>query len=370
MPSFNRGGLILLTIMNRKKLIESLKIVSLGVAQGNAMPVLSCVGINIWDGVVHLFTNNGLGTEVHTKFTAQKAKGMAAAVDFNKLFSLVYKIDADEIDLSLDDDNIVIKKKGGKYKIPAFDIDEMPISPTIEEGVEVSGSIDASSDLFKVAISFVAKKDHPSQAITCISFDGGAVTSVDGYALSSSTMDIGSIECLLSQETCAMLTKIGGVFDVRMSGDLIEFSSRNTVIFSRSLELTFPQWRAVIPQGIEKYWTVEPSLIVSKIETLLAVSDKEYHKMIMILKSNGSIKFIAGDLDFNLSGIEEFTDKSVDFDVKVAVDASKLLKFLSSIPSDIVKIGFHDDKSQRLKFESRGHVGMLVGLAEDLSKYE
>lgn len=187
--------------------------------------------------------------------------------------------DTDEIALTLENDNLVLKTKKSKLLVKCLPAEDFPTLPTVQEGT--SFSIDA-----KVLVQGI-KAVHFAAAVSDIKPEIGAIyiytdaehmifVATDSFRLAEKKVKVKHVpeinQLLIPFKNIADIVRIieviGGEVRVEFTKNLISFSGGGIFLTSRLVDGVFPDYRQIIP----KEWKTQCVLLKQDLSNTLRLS--------------------------------------------------------------------------------------------------
>lgn len=345
---------------------KALKTVSKAVAAKSTLPALEGVLIEALDNKV-IFTGYNLEIAIKTVVDEVNVKEEGTAVvPFHMLDAIVNKAAAPEIDFSTSSNNAKVTVKSGKstHKIVTFSVDEYPELPKFDTMQEIVVDGEVITEAVQHT-SYACSTDNSKPIYTgsLFEFEPGVLTVVasDGYRVAIKRVEIANKDVT----TSVVIPRKAQNEVVRLLSDdevkiligqrHLAFKSENVTIFTRILEGSFMNYKAVIPNkdGITTTITLDKSTLYGAVDRLsLYFRDKVKHATIIDIDSeiNLSLESITGSGKETITALE------------------------STIVGDAVKIGFNNQflvdavktfEDGKLKINFSGSVKPIVICPED-----
>lgn len=210
--------------MNRKELLERLEAVAPALAGNDLVPIYQCF---VFDGKNLLAYNDAMAIMTPLDEIGE------FAVNGKTLLGLLQNTGSEEVDLTLKDENLLIKAGKSNFKLPYFGPNEFLFEePKTEGGLKIAITQELV-DGIKTCLMTAANEEHMKKiAGVCINAADKALYSCDGDAITSYGLEIkGSGTYLLPNTFCQQVLKFGtgGVLHVNQDWACASFTSGYTL---------------------------------------------------------------------------------------------------------------------------------------------
>jgi len=254
-------------------------------------------------------------------------------VNGKKLLDIVRSLKDDTIEIYTEEDNIIIKQKSTKFKLPTFNYQEYPTFPTIENKGQISlDSMQLIKSLKKIipAIDINNPKYELNGALIDIKLDKTLFVGTDTRRLAVVELQNQSNEELSLIIPKKAIIEIQKLFldkiDIYYDENHIIIKNEQFFLFSRLINGKFPDYQRIIPTST-KY-----SLLIPKKEILEAM------KVISIISQEIKVTFennlitlesLNNDIQEAKTSIE--TPINIDSSFSMAINSKYLFDFISQI---------------------------------------
>ena len=252
----------------KDQLLKGLQAVQNVVSTRTTLPVLSNILLKATDGKLEVIATD-LDVTVTCTVEASVKKAGSTTLPAKKLVGIAREIDALEIDLEVDEKNIC-RIEGGvsHYRIHGLAAEDFPPLPSFSEKKKVVApqakiksmlhrtSFAASTDETRYVLNglFFAFKDHK---ITLVATDGRRLALVEDEADFASDSNA---EFIVPSKTISELNRLlqaEGDVEIKVTDTQVAFvmdrgNGLQTVIISKLVEGSYPNYRQVIPSESEE----------------------------------------------------------------------------------------------------------------------
>lgn len=256
--------------IDRSQLAHALATVTRAIESRNSIPILANVLLAVEDGQLRL-TGTDLDVEITTSLPVLDCQPGSVTVP-GKMLADIAKRATGDITLELDG-RLTVASGRSRYKLDVLPAEDFPFFS--------AGNFDTTLELDLAAL--VAPCVH------CISSDetryylagvylhavDGRLVAVatDGHRLMRNTGPEGTIDygVILPRKLVGLLPK--GTVTVELSQNKVRVTSGSTVITSKLIDGTFPDYVRVIPTGNSNVLTVDRQALMKAVERVAAVAD-------------------------------------------------------------------------------------------------
>ncbi|MDL2202055.1 DNA polymerase III subunit beta [Brucella intermedia] len=270
--------------IDRSQLAHALATVNRAIESRNSIPILGNVLLAVEDGQLRL-TGTDLDVEITTSLPVLDCQPGSVTVP-GKMLADIAKRATSDIILALDGGRLTVASGRSRYKLDTLPAEDFPSLS--------AGKFDTTLELDLAAL--VAPCVH------CISTDetryylagvylhavDGRLIAVatDGHRLMRNTGPAGALEygVILPRKLVGLLPK--GAVTVELSQNKVRVTSGSTVITSKLIDGTFPDYVRVIPTGNSNVLTVDRQALMKAVERVAAVADDK----------SRAVKFSVGDV--------------------------------------------------------------------------
>ncbi|WP_266035198.1 DNA polymerase III subunit beta [Brucella intermedia] len=257
--------------IDRSQLAHALATVNRAIESRNSIPILANVLLAVEDGQLRL-TGTDLDVEITTSLPVLDCQPGSVTVP-GKMLADIAKRATSDITLALDGGRLTVASGRSRYKLDVLPAEDFPSFS--------AGKFDTTLDLDLAAL--VAPCVH------CISTDetryylagvylhtvDGRLVAVatDGHRLMRNTGPEGTLEygVILPRKFVGLLPK--GAVTIELSQNKVRVTSGSTVITSKLIDGTFPDYVRVIPTGNSNVLTVDRQALMKAVERVAAVAD-------------------------------------------------------------------------------------------------
>jgi DNA polymerase-3 subunit beta len=276
----------------KENLISALNIVAPLTGRGANLPILGNILIVAEDSRVELTATN-LEVAVKATLRAKTDEHGLFSVPAKTVFEFVSLLPDGQVDISLDNNELLIVSGTSRTKIKGNPADEYPVIPAIEEKSGYTVRADAFRDAVAKTVIAVAKNEiRPELSGLYLGFftdryDGLVLAATDSYRLAEYRLPVDQgkddMRCIIPSRTAFELIRLIGLsvtadgeHMVRISLGENQFAVRygGFEMISRLIDGKYPDYAQIIPAAFKTTarFTIEPMVKRIKAAGLFAAS--------------------------------------------------------------------------------------------------
>lgn len=290
-------------------------------------------------------TDSEIGLKITTDKIDIEVEG-AFTAHGKKLLDIIKILKDEEITLELIDDNLIIKQKKSKFKLPTFNPDAYPSFPTIENKPKISlNSLNLIKNLKKIspAIDSNNPKYELNGALINIKEDSTNLVATDTRRLA-----VASIPSENNQELSIIVPKkaileIQKLFldniDIYYDETNLIITNENYLFFTRLINGKYPDYERIIPKQTKHQITLPKKEMINSIKMITSISQE-----IKVLFTPSSIIFNSISLDNIEAKTQIELETGLEEEFELSLNSRYLLDFLSQIDNETFEIKFNETK--------------------------
>ena len=334
------------------ELSNELKKVLSVVSGRSTLPVLSNVLLNAKDNKLTLVTTD-LEVRITTSVEATIEREGETTLPAKKFGQIISKLDGEQVTIDTDDNlTTTIKSASSTFKIMGLDSAEFPMDLDFQEERQLSFPVAEIGKTLK-KIAYAVSSDQSRYVLNgiYISIKEGNFTAVatDGKRLAlvekilDDSEDIVDGEVILPIKVVNELQRLlegEGEVLIKFSDSRASFTIGDTIISSKLVEGSYPNYRQVIPTSFEN------SVILPR-ETIESVLDRV---SLVVSDSGASVKFALSENLLTLNASSELgeANEPIDIsfegeDVNIAFNPDYLRDPLRNLECDEITVRFNDE---------------------------
>jgi DNA polymerase-3 subunit beta len=274
------------------------------------------------------------------------SKEGAITVAAKRFHEIVRELPGEDVDLEVDGNRISITCSRASFKMMGMEKDQFPKIANLEKEERMTLSAEALEKMIRRSIYSVARDDtRPvlSGVLWELSSKEMGMVGTDGHRLARMgiTGDFGIKEemgiIVPPKALHQVLRLIGTGEEIGIAVDkaFVGFFVGDTIVYTRRIEGTFPNYKQVIPKGNENLLVADRTGMMSAVKRVSLLADSKTHKIKMHL-SKKSVKLTASTPDLG-EAEEEVPAAYTGEDMVIGYNAAYVLDVLKSTESDEIR---------------------------------
>ncbi len=343
--------------IERNSLLKTLGHVQSVVERRNTIPILSNVMIEAdSDGIA--MTATDLDISIIERTGASVAQPGATTVPAHTLFDIARKLpDGAEVELTLEEgDRLVVKAGRSRFTLACLDKEDFPTmseSDLPHRFAIAAEELKRLIDKARFAISTEETRYYLNGIYLHVANgDAGSTlraVATDGHRLAQVEQDVpegatGMPGIIVPRKTVAEIRKLIDEYEgdvvVALSDTKMRFSFDNTVVTSKLIDGTFPDYSRVIPQGNDKMLEMDCRLFSQAVDRVSTISSDKTRSVKLSL-SEDTLKLSVNSPDSGTAR-EELAASYGSDDLEIGFNSRYLMDILAQIEGDMVQVMLAD----------------------------
>ncbi|MGY8985549.1 MAG: DNA polymerase III subunit beta [Sphingomonadales bacterium] len=345
--------------IERGTFLKSLGHVQSVVERRNTIPILSNVQIEAAGGSLSL-TATDLDLSIVDTVETEIGEPGATTVPAQTIFDIVRKLpDGAQIELSLGDNQKLSLSAGrSRFTLSCLPKDDFPVM----SGGELPHRFKVNSedikkliDKTRFAISteetryylngiYIHVTDGDKSALRAVATDGHRLAQVE---IATPEGAVGMPGVIIPRKTVGELRKIleefSGDLSISLSDTKIRFEFDGTILTSKLIDGTFPDYTRVIPEGNDKVLELNCHMFAEAVDRVSTISTDRTRSVKIALEKDKIILSVTSPE--NGTATEEVAATYSAENMEVGFNAKYLLDILNQIGGDVVKAEMADPAS-------------------------
>ncbi len=340
-------------VISQQLLTESLGETSKGVASRPTHPILANVRLDADAASQTLtLTTFDLNLGIRTTVPAQVVFDGSITVAHKLISDIVARLPDEDVTFSINDAGMIDLKCGsGKYQLHGLPIEEFPELPVIDKEDAKDSQI-ASNILLQglSATLFATLGDETKRILTGVHFTVGEAiefAATDGHRLSVLNHELPEgdrerFELTIPAKSLREIEKLcknhEGAIAINFDRANLIFTTATKTVISRLLDGTYPNYRQLIPNRLERQLTLERKLFIAALERIAVLADQKNNIVkLEIYNAAQSISVLVESPDI-AAGREEICAQISGEDLEIAFNIKYLLEGLKSFDSSEIQL--------------------------------
>ena len=345
-------------VTTRENLLKELQVMQGIVEKKSTIPILANIVINAKKDCLELRATD-LEVGVRTSCEATVKTPGSITLSARRLFDIVRLLPDAEVRMKEDGGHwVVITCQKARFRVVGLPAEDFPAMPEFDfsRGVVIERPLllqTIGNVVF--AITTGEGRYELSGALTILDKRNLTMVATDGHrlAFSSGRLEKGSsetkIEMILPRKALLELSRIGDGESEVMLGQKENhafFKVGRTVLYANLLNLKFPDYEKVVPEGNDKLIKVESAAFMEVIRRVSLLSG-ERSRAVKISLSSGLLEVSSSNPEVG----EASETVEVEYngpDMQVGFNAKYIIEFLQAVPTGEVVLALKDETTQGL----------------------
>ena len=339
--------------IDRSQLAHALATVNRAIENRNTIPILANVLLDVEDGHLRL-TGTDLDVEITTSLPVLDCQPGSVTVP-GKMLADIAKRATGDISLALDDGRLTVASGRSRYKLDVLPAEDFPAFS--------AGKFDTTLELdlatlVAPCVHCISTEEtrYYLNGVYLHAVDGRLIAvATDGHRLMRNTGPEGTMDygVILPRKLVGLLPK--GAVTVELSQNKVRVTSGSTVITSKLIDGTFPDYVRVIPTGNSNILTVDRQALMKAVERVAAVADDK----------SRAVKFAVGDVLRLMLADKASDEVSIEFEgepLEIGFNARYINDMLGALDEPNVRFALGDAGSPAVVKGEGEWTGVLMPL--------
>lgn len=319
--------------IDRSQLAHALATVTRAIESRNSIPILANVLLAVEDGQLRL-TGTDLDVEITTSLPVLDCQPGSVTVP-GKMLADIAKRATGDVTLALDDGRLTVASGRSRYKLDVLPAEDFP---SFSAGkFDTTLELDLAT-LVAPCVHCISTEEtrYYLNGVYLHAVDGRLVAvATDGHRLMRNVGPAGGLGygVILPRKLVSLLPK--GAVTVELSQNKLRVTSGSTVITSKLIDGTFPDYVRVIPTGNSNVLTVDRQLLMKAVERVAAVADDK----------SRAVKFAVGDVLRLMLADKASDEVSIEFEgepLEIGFNARYVNDMLGALDETNVRFALGD----------------------------
>jgi DNA polymerase-3 subunit beta len=340
-----RGGGKMKVRVSQERFAKLLGLVTGVVPTTSSIPVLSNLLIETVDGKIKISATD-LDISVISLLDCEVSREGAITVAAKRFQEIVRELPGDDVDLEVEGNRISVRCSRANFKMMGMEKEQFPKVADLEKEEKITVSARALEKMIRRSTYSVAKDDtRPvlSGVLWELSAQEMAMVGTDGHRLARMSItgdfavkeDMGVIIPPKALNQVLRLIVDEDQIAIAIDKAFVGFFVGDTIVYSRRIEGTFPNYKQVIPKNNENILIADRTGLMSAVKRVSLLADSKTHKVKMYL-SKDKIRLTASTPDLG-EAEEEVPASYTGDDMVIGYNASYVLDVLKGSEGDEIK---------------------------------
>lgn len=344
-------------------LVQSLSAVVGAVPTKATMPILETVLFEIEDGKLKLCATDLEVSIVEHVAVDIQSEG-AVAVPARRLLDTLRQLPDIPVMFEVDDKgNVKFKTDKGNYKLAGEKAADFPAIPSLDGGQVIKTTTESLLRAIQKT-SFAVSNDDLRPAMMGVFFQIGAeeskIVATDGHRLvrliKRDLVAQSPASFIVPQKALNLVTKVldGSDCDLTISAEHVRFRSGNTMVITRLINETYPNYESVIPRENDKEMKVNRDQMLATVRRVSIFSSSTTRQIRLQMKPD-ELVIAAEDIDLSSEAKESIACEYSDPEMEIGFNA----RYLSDVLGNI------DDPEVLFEFSTPNRAGIVRPAVQD-----
>lgn len=344
-------------------LVQSLSAVVGAVPTKATMPILETVLFEIEDGKLKLCATDLEVSIVEHVAVDIQSEG-AVAVPARRLLDTLRQLPDIPVMFEVDDKgNVKFKTDKGNYKLAGEKAADFPAIPSLDGGQVIKTTTESLLRAIQKT-SFAVSNDDLRPAMMGVFFQIGAeeskIVATDGHRLvrliKRDLVAQSPASFIVPQKALNLVTKAldGSDCDLTISSEHVRFRSGNTMVITRLINETYPNYESVIPRENDKEMKVNRDQMLATVRRVSIFSSSTTRQIRLQMKPD-ELVIAAEDIDLSSEAKESIACEYSDPEMEIGFNA----RYLSDVLGNI------DDPEVLFEFSTPNRAGIVRPAVQD-----
>lgn len=349
--------------IERASLLTALAHTQSVVERRNTIPILSNILLEAQDEMLQL-TATDLDIAVVEQVEANVILPGSTTIPAHTLYDIVRKLpDGAQVEIALGEQvgepRVSLTAGRSSFLLPSLPKEDFPLMAEDDLGSSFRLStelLQSIVDKTRFAVSTEETRYYLNGIYLHIAEVAGRnvlrAVATDGHRLAQVNASLpdgasGMPNVIIPRKAIMELRKLmdegGGDVEISLSDSKIRFKTSGSVLTSKLIDGTFPDYQRVIPEDNEKIMSVDAKVFANAIDRVATIST-EKSRAVKVTLAKGRATIAANSPD-NASASEEVAVSYDADDIEIGFNSRYLLDIVSQIDGDIANFAFADSVS-------------------------
>jgi DNA polymerase III subunit beta len=325
--------------IQRADLARALAAVTKVVESRQVIPILANVLLQAEGGKL---TVTGTDLDIMVSVSTQADGDLGTTVDAKRLSDIARRLSGDIVTMEVKDDSLVVKSGRSRFTLPTLPVGDFP---RLDSGVfdaEFSVDLAALVAPVKFAMSNEQTRIYLNGVFLHAHDDTLRAVATDGHRLAhNSYAGVGAIPSVIIPAKAIGLIPAGAV-DVSLSKNKIRLATADTIIVSKLIDMTYPDYLRVIPTNNSNIVTVDRKSLADAVARASTVSGE---------RGKGAKFTVAGDniaIDMRADDGTAHEDVESTYSgepIEIGFNTSYMNDILAAVPGESITISLADGRT-------------------------
>ena len=343
-------------IINTEEFVTHLSKVVGVVDRKQTMPILGHVLVSGSSGEITI-TATDLEVQISSKFKANISEDFLITLPGRKLFDILRSLGNTELELSSDNDTILLKTAKSKFSLQQLPSNEFPLFENTEGEQTFSIKQQTLSEIFNKTQFAMAQQDvrfYLNGLLLEINSESLNVVGTDGHRLAktTTTLDKKSIteqSCIVPRKAIQELTRsLSDEKECRVSfvDNQASFSFSQVSLTTKLIDGTFPDYNRVIPAETTTNIMLDTKILKPALQRVSILANEKFRGVRIDIDNNKII--ISSENPEQEQAIEDIDIDDTNTKLSIGFNVSYLIDAVNACSGELVSLGVNDENTSAL----------------------
>ena len=343
-------------IINTEEFVNHLSKVVGVVDRKQTMPILGHVLVSGSSGEITI-TATDLEVQISSKFKANISEDFLITLPGRKLFDILRSLGNTELELSSDNDTILLKTAKSKFSLQQLPSNEFPLFDNTEGDQTFSIKQQTLSDIFNKTQFAMAQQDvrfYLNGLLLEINPESLNVVGTDGHRLAKTTtsLDKKSIteqSCIVPRKAIQELTRsLSEEKECKVSlvDNQASFSFSQVSLTTKLIDGTFPDYNRVIPAETATNIMLDTKILKPALQRVSILANEKFRGVRIDIDNNKII--ISSENPEQEQAVEDIDIDDTNVKLSIGFNVSYLIDAVNACSGELVTLGVNDENTSAL----------------------
>jgi len=331
--------------VDKISLEKALSVVAPAVSKKAVIPITSCVKLDFNQNILTV-----TGTDIENTissplyFESAYTEYKSVCIEFKDLFNIVKLISDLKLDLSFDDEKCILHSWNGDVVLPVINAEDFPLVPDLDKKFHtLKISYSTLVDALNKELIHVSKDElRPIMCSYCLEGKDNEINivSIDGHSLGIVEAEYtGEDNKVIISPSILRLLKglnIEGDITINYDSKHIEIDTSLGLIYSRCIEGTYPNYKAIVPSiDGDNYIVIDADILNNTIKSATVCASSTSNLISFDIRGT-QLTITARDIDFQKLATFKLAIANVSgLELNIGFNSAKLIPILDAYEGEI-----------------------------------
>ena len=343
-------------IINSEEFVSHLNNIVGVVDRKQTMPILGHILMSGMSGEITI-TATDLEVQISSSFKANITEDFSITLPGRKLFDILRSLGNTEVELSTDNDLVILKTDKSKFSLQQLPANEFPLFDNNESDQSFSIAQSDLSAVFNKTQFAMAQQDvrfYLNGLLLEIKPEKLNVVGTDGHRLAKTNIEIdkkniNEQSCIVPRKAVQELTRsLSDEKDCKISlvDNQASFAFSSVTLTTKLIDGTFPDYNRVIPSETETNILLDTKVLKPALQRVSILANEKF-KGVRIDIDNNRIT-ISSENPEQEQAVEDLDIDNTDTKLSIGFNVSYLIDAVNACPGELVALGVNDENTSAL----------------------